>query len=85
MIPRLGRSPGEGIGYPLQYPWASLVTQTVKNPPATWEICVCSLGWEDPLEEGMATHSNTVAWRIPMDRGACLVGPSPWGHRVGHA
>ena len=65
LIPRLGRSPGEGIGYPLQYPWASLVTQTVKNPPAIWEICGRSLGWEDPLEKGMATHSSIVAWRIP--------------------
>ena len=42
----------------------------VKNPPAMWEIWVQSLGWEDPLEEGMVTHSNTLAWRIPLDRGA---------------
>ena len=42
----------------------------VKNPPAMWETWVCSLGWEDPLEEGMATHSSIFAWRIPMDRGA---------------
>ena len=85
MIPRLGRSPGGGRGNPLQYSWASLVAQMAKNPPAMLETWVKSLGWEDPLEEGMATHSNTVAWRIPMDRGACLVGPRPWGHRVGHA
>ena len=50
--------------------WAFLVTQMVKNLPAMWETWVRSLGWEDPLEEGMATHSNIFAWRIPMDRGA---------------
>ena len=44
---------------------ASLVTQTVKNLPAMQEIWVQSLGWEDPLENGMATHSNIFAWRIP--------------------
>ena len=44
---------------------ASLVAQTVKNPPAMWETWVQSLGWEDPLEEGMATHSSILAWRIP--------------------
>ena len=42
----------------------------VKNPPAMWETWAQSLGWEDPLEEGMATHSSVLAWRIPMDRGA---------------
>ena len=41
------------------------MAQTVKNPPAMQETWVRSLGWEDPLEEGMATHSNTLAWRIP--------------------
>ena len=46
---------------------------TVKNPPAMLEIWVRSLGWEDPLEEGMATHSSILAWRIPMDRGAWRV------------
>ena len=70
MIPGLGRSLGEGIGYPLQYSWASLVAQTVKNPTAMWETWVRSLGWEDPLQEGVATHSSILAWRIPMDRGA---------------
>ena len=49
---------------------ASLVTQTVKNLPAIRETWVQSLGWEDPLEEGMASHSSILAWRIPMDRGA---------------
>ena len=54
---------------PKQY-WASLVVQLVKNPPATQETLVQSLGWEDPLEEGMATNSSILAWRMPMDRGA---------------
>ena len=49
---------------------ASLVAQMVKNPPAVQETWVRSLGWEDPLEEGMATHSSILALRIPMDRGA---------------
>ena len=70
MIPESGSSPGEGIGYPLQCSWASLVAQMVNNPPAMWETWVQSLGWEDPLEEGMATHSSILAWGIPMDRGA---------------
>ena len=65
MIPGLGRSAGEGIGYPIQYSWASLVPQLVKNLPATWETWVRSLGWEDPLEKGKATHSSVLAWRIP--------------------
>ena len=51
----------EGIGYLLQYSWASLVAQLVKNPPAMRETWVPSLGWEDPLEKGMATHSSIVA------------------------
>ena len=46
------------------------MAQTVKNPPATWKTWVLALGWEDPLEEGMATHSSILAWRIPMDGGA---------------
>ena len=70
LIPRLGRPPGEGIGYLLQYPWSSLVVQMVKNMHAMWETWVQSLGWEDLLEEGMATHSSIIAWRIPTDRGA---------------
>ena len=70
LIPGLGSSPGEGVGYPLQYYWASLVAQKVKNLPATWEIWVRSLVWEDPLEEEKATHSSILSWRIPMDRGA---------------
>ena len=70
MILGLGKSPEEVIGYPLQYSWPSLVAQMVKNLPAMRETWVQSLGWEDPLEEGMATYSNILAWRIPMDRGA---------------
>ena len=49
---------------------ASLVAQMVKNLPAMWETWVQSLGWEDPLEEGMAGYSSILAWRIPMDRDA---------------
>ena len=50
------RNAGEGIGYPRQYSWNSLVAQLVKNPPAMWETWVQFLGWEAPLEKGMATH-----------------------------
>ena len=78
-IPGLGKSPGEGNGYPLQYSrlensmdrgaWqamvASLVAQLVRNLPAMQETQVQSLCWEDPLEKGMATHSNILAWEIP--------------------
>ena len=70
MIPGSGRSPGEGIGYPLQYSWASLVAQMVKDSLGMQETWVRSLGWEDPLKEDMATHSSILAWRVPMDRGA---------------
>ena len=72
LIPGSGRSTGEGIGYPLQgiryplqYSWASLVAQLVKNPPAMQENWVQSLGWEDPLEKGKVTQSSILAWRIP--------------------
>ena len=54
----------------MQYSWASLVAQLVKNPPAMQETWVQPLVGEDPLEEGMAAHSSILAWRIPMDRGA---------------
>ena len=64
-IPESGRSPGEGIGYSLQYSWVSLLAQTVKNTPALQETWVPSLGWEDALEKGKATHSSVLAWRIP--------------------
>ena len=78
LIPGSGRSPRKGIGYPLQYSWVSLVVQTVKNSPAMRETWVQSLGWENLLEDGMATHSSILAWRIPTDR-------RPWWathHRV---
>ena len=67
-IPGLGRSLGGGLGNPLQYSWASLVAQMVKNLPAMQELQetqVRSLSQEDPLEEGMATHSSIIAWRLP--------------------
>ena len=64
-IPGLGRSTGEGIGYPLQCSWVSLVAQTVKNPPAMLEAWVLSLGWEEPLENGKASDSSILAWKIP--------------------
>ena len=63
-IPGSGRSAREGIGYPLQYSWASLVAQLVKNLPVMWETWVRSLDWES-LEKGKATHSSILAWRIP--------------------
>ena len=65
LIPGLGRSSGERMGYPFQYSWASLVAQLVKNLPAMWETWVQSLGWEDLLEKEKATHSSILAWRIP--------------------
>ena len=63
-VPGWGRSAGEGIGYPLQFSQASFVAQLVKNLPAIWETWVRSLGREDPLEKGKATHSSILAWRI---------------------
>ena len=59
-IPGLGRFTGEGIGYSLHYSWASLVAQLIKNSPAMWETWVQSLGWEDPLKKGKATHSSIL-------------------------
>ena len=50
--------------------WSSPVAQMVKNPFIKRETWVCSLGWEDPLEEVMTTRSSTLAWKIPIDRGA---------------
>ena len=73
-IPELGRSPGEGIGYPLQCSWASLVVQLVKNPPAMRETGVLSLGWEGPLEKGKATHSSI----LPREFHGLY---SPWGRK----
>ena len=65
LIPGLEKSTGEGIGYPLQCSWASLVAQLVKNLPAMRKTWVLSLAWKDPLEKGKAIHSNILAWRIP--------------------
>ena len=62
--PGSGRSAGEGIGYPFQYSWASLVAQLVKIPAAMRETWVQSLGWEDLWEKGKATHSSILTWRI---------------------
>ena len=76
-IPGLRRSTGEGIVYPLQYSWACLVAQLVKNPPAMWETWVLFPGWEDALEKGKATHSSILAWRIPWTQ-------SMGSQRVGH-
>ena len=69
-IPGSGRSTGEGIGYLLQYSWASFVAQLVKNLPVMQETLVQSLGCEDPLEKGKDTHSSILAWRIPW---MCIV------------
>ena len=63
--PGSGRSTAEGIGYPLQYSWASLVTQLVKNLPAMWETWVQSLGWERSPEEEKGYPLIILAWRIP--------------------
>ena len=71
LIPRWGSSLGKGIGYPLQYSWASLVAQMVKNPPVMRESWVRSLGWKDTLEEDMATY-----WVF-------LPGESPWPEEPG--
>ena len=68
-IPGSGRSHGERRGYPLQYSWAFLVAQLVKNLPTMQETWVPFLGWEDTLEKGKATHSSILAWLC-----------SPWGH-----
>ena len=64
-ILRSGRSAGAGIGYPLQYSWASLMAQLVQNVPEIQKTWVRSLGWEDPMEKGTATHSSILACRIP--------------------
>jgi len=77
LIPGSGRSSGGGHGSPLQYFWASFVAQLVKNLPAMRETWVQSLGWEDPLEKEMATHSSILAWRIPWTE----QGYSPWGRK----
>ena len=77
-IPGSGRSTGEGIGYPFQYSWVSLVAQLVKNLSAMQETWIWFLGQEDPLEKGMVTHSSTLAWRIPWTEEPGEL--SLWGH-----
>ena len=82
-IPGSGRSPGEGIGYSLQYSWASLVTQIVKNLPAMQDTWVQYLGWEDPLEKEMASCSSILAWKIPWSEEPGGL-QSMGSQRVGH-
>ena len=60
------------------------MARVIKNPPAVQEIWIRSLGWEDCLKEGMATHSSILAWRIPMDRGAWRAAVLRVTQRVGH-
>ena len=79
MIPGLGRSPGEGIGYPLQYSWASFVAQMVKKSACNVVDVVRSLGWEDLLEKGKATHSVFLPGESHGQRS--LRGYGPWGRR----
>ena len=73
LISGLGRSGREGIGYPHQYSWASLVAQVVKNWPAMWDTWVQSLGWEDPPEKGMASPLQYSGLENSMD--------SSWGRK----
>ena len=81
---RWGKSDRERqISYDITYAWTvSLVAQKVKNLPAMQETQVWSLGQEEPLEEGMATHSSVLSWRIPGQKN--LAGYGPWGHEVRH-
>ena len=82
-IPGSGRSSGERTGHPLQDSWAFLVTQMVKNLPAIRERSVQSLGLEDPLEKGTATHSSFLSWRIPLTEESGGL-QSMGSQRVGH-
>ena len=79
MIPGLGRSLEEGIGYPLQYSWTSLVAQTVKNLPAMQDTWVRSLDWEDPLEEEWQLTAGFLPGESHGQR--ILAGYSPWGRK----
>ena len=80
LIPGLGRSPGEGVGYPLQYSWASLVAQLGRNP-AMWETQVQSLDWEDPLS---SVQLSSVAQSCPTlcDPMNCSTPGLPVHHRL---
>ena len=73
MIPGSGRLLGEGVGYPLQYSWASLVAQMIKDLPAMRETWARSLGWDDPLEGGHGNPLQYSCLKNPMDRGAWQV------------
>ena len=81
----LGRSVGEGTGYPLQYSWTFLVAELVNNLPAMQETWIQSLGLENPMEKGKATHSSILAWRIPWTeepgRLQSTGSMHPWGHK----
>ena len=70
LIPGVRWSPGEGIGYPIQYSWGFPGASDSKESACKAGDWVRSLGWEDTLEEGMATHSSSLAWRSPMSREA---------------
>ena len=70
--------------YTLQYSQASLVARMIKNLPEMQETWVRSLGWKDPLEEGMTTHSSIFAWSIPMDRAAWVPGVTKSQTRLSH-
>ena len=78
-IPGSGRSAGEGIGYPLQYFWASLVAQLVKNSPAKQETWIQSLGWEDPLEKEWQSTPVLLPGESHGQRS--LAGYGPWDLR----
>ena len=80
LISRYGRSPGERIGYPLQYSWASLVAWMVKNVQAMWETWIPSMGWEDPLEEGIGNPLQYSCLENPHGQRS-LMGYSPWDHK----
>ena len=77
LLSGLGRSAGEGIGYPPQYSWASLVAQLVKNPPLMWETWVWPLAWEHPLEKGKATKPIPIFWPRELFHGLY----SSWGRK----
>ena len=70
MIPGSGRSPGDWVGYPLQYSWAFLVAQMLKNPPAMWETWVRSLSWEESPGEGKGYPRQYSGLENSMNRGA---------------
>ena len=74
LIPESRRSAGEGIAYPLQYSWASIVAQLVKNPPAMWETWIRYLGWEDSPREGKGYALQYSGLENSMDY-------SPWGRK----